>query len=110
MSKNDFNKDAPRKSGAPQSLSDEALLDIVQERTLTYFTDFAHPHCGMARERSNVVPGAHYDLDCVTTGGTGFGIMALIAGTERGWIFKEDTFAQISKIVDFLETAETHHG
>lgn len=110
MSKNDFNKDAPRQSGRPKPLSDDALLDIAQERTLTYFTVFAHPDCGMARERSNVVPGANYDLDCVTTGGTGFGIMALIAGTERGWISQEDTFKQITQIIDFLETAETHHG
>ena len=33
----------------------------------------------MARERSNAVPGYDY-LDTVTTGGTGFGIMALLAG------------------------------
>lgn len=110
MSKKDFNKDAPKNSGIQKGLSDNALLDIVQQRTLTYFTDFAHPACGMARERSNVVAGYGYDLDCVTTGGTGFGIMAMIAGTERGWIAKEDARAQISKIVDFLEAAEKHHG
>ena len=110
MSKKEFNKDAQKNDGIQMGLSDSALLDIVQQRTLTYFTDFAHPACGLARERSNVVAGFGYDLDCVTTGGTGFGIMALIAGTARGWLSAEDTLAQITKIVDFLEAAEKHHG
>ena len=33
-------------------LSDDALLDLVQIRTLGYFWDFGHPVSGMARERS----------------------------------------------------------
>ena len=33
--------------------SDSALLDMVQKYTLRYFTDFAHPQTGLARERSN---------------------------------------------------------
>ena len=61
--------------------TDSALLDMVQKYTLRYFTDFAHPQTGLARERSNDRNG-----DIVTTGGTGFGLMALIAGVERGFI------------------------
>ena len=59
-------------------LDDEALLDLVQRQTLRYFWDFAHPVCGLARERSNVT--AKYGLEAVTTGGSGFGVMAIIAG------------------------------
>ena len=57
-------------------LDDEALLDLVQRQTLSYFWDFAHPACGLARERSNVTP--KYGLECVTTGGSGS------YGTENG--------------------------
>ena len=85
--------------------TDSALLDMVQEYTLRYFTDFAHPHTGLARERSNDING-----DIVTTGGTGFGLMALIAGAERGFITKDRAIEIIGKIVTFLEDCEKFHG
>ena len=76
-----------RRPGRPADLDDEALLDLVQRQTLRYFWDFAHPACGLARERSNVT--AKYGLEAVTTGGTGFGVMAIIAGVARGWIGRD---------------------
>lgn len=91
------------------SLSDDALLDRVQRQTLRYFWEFGHPASGMARERSNPVPG--YDFrDTVTTGGTGFGIMAMIAGASRGFLPREDVRKRVAQIVDFLARAERHHG
>lgn len=84
---------------------DSALLDMVQEYTLRYFTDFAHPHTGLARERSNDING-----DIVTTGGTGFGLMGLIVGAERGFITKERAVSIIDRIVTFLENCEKFHG
>lgn len=110
MTKKVFNSKAEKDAGIVKNLSDDALLDIVQQQTLKYFTEFAHPISGMARERSNVIPAYGYDLDCVTTGGTGFGIMAMIVGVERGFLDKADALKRIHKIVDFLETADTFHG
>ena len=85
--------------------SDSALLDMVQKYTLNYFTDFAHPETGLARERSNDVNG-----DIVTTGGTGFGLMSMIAGVERDFIQKEKAVDIIDKTVTFLEECEKFHG
>lgn len=85
--------------------TDEALLDMTQRYTTRYFFDFAEPKTGMARERSNDVNG-----DIVTTGGTGFGIMALIAGAERNYIKRSDALNKITKIVSFLEKAERFQG
>ena len=85
--------------------TDSVLLDMVQEYTLRYFTDFAHPHTGLARERSNDRNG-----DIVTTGGTGFGLMSLIVGAERGFISKERSVKIIEKTVTFLENCEKFHG
>jgi hypothetical protein len=93
----------------PRSDSDAALLDWVQQSTLDYFWSFAHPKSGMARERSNPVPGYQY-LETVTTGGTGFGIMALIAGAARGFVAVEAVRERLRSIVDFLNRAETYHG
>src|SRR5688572_26680971 len=70
-----------------KSISDSALLDLVQKQTFRYFWDFAHPVSGLARERSNTT--WEYGEETTTTGGTGFGIMAIIVAVERGWITRD---------------------
>jgi hypothetical protein len=92
----------------PRNLSDEQLLDQVQRQTFKYFWDFGHPVSGMARERSN--RSYNYGDEVVTTGGTGFGIMAIIVAAERGWITRAQAAARISKIVNFLWKADMYHG
>jgi hypothetical protein len=90
-------------------LSDEALLDLVQRQTLDYFLQFGHPQSGMARERSN--PDPRYDyLQTVSTGGTGFGIMAMLVGVARGLATHDAVLRQVERIVDFLSLAECYHG
>ncbi|MFC4231949.1 glucoamylase family protein [Parasediminibacterium paludis] len=92
----------------PSNLSDSALLDIVQRQTFNYFWDFAHPISGMARERSNVA--FNYGEEVVTTGGTGFGVMATIVATERKWISKDTAAKHLLKLVNFLTKANSYHG
>jgi hypothetical protein len=87
----------------PLELSDEMLLNLVQHQTFTYFYDFAHPVSGMARERNT-------SGDVVTAGGTGFGLMALVAGMERGFISRTQGLEQIERIVGFLENCDRFHG
>jgi hypothetical protein len=82
---------------------DHQLLDSVQKKTFRYFYDFAHPASGMARERNT-------SGDLVTSGGSGFGIMSLIVGMERGFITREQGLARLDKILDFLETCDRFHG
>jgi hypothetical protein len=84
-------------------LTDEKLLDLVQQQTFKYFYDFAHPASGMALERNT-------SGDIVTSGGSGFGVMALIVGMERGFITRQDGLMQVGKILDFLETCDRFHG
>ena len=90
-------------------LSDGELLDLVQRRTLGYFWDFGHPASGAARERSNPVSGYDHRMT-VATGGTGFGIMAMIAGAERGFLSKDAVIERLRRIVGFLREAKTYHG
>jgi hypothetical protein len=84
-------------------LTDEKLLDLVQHQTFKYFYDFAHPASGMALERNS-------SGDVVTSGGSGFGVMALIVGMERGFITRQEGVVQLTKIIDFLETCDRYHG
>jgi hypothetical protein len=87
----------------PDASLDE-LLDTVQRQTLRYFWEFGHPTSGLARERSNATPHV------VATGGSGFGIMAILAGVERGWIGRQAALDRLIKMVCFLGEAERHHG
>lgn len=103
-------KPGVQKQGILQ-ISDDSLLTLTTYRTFQYFWDGAEPSSGMARERYHV--DGNYpqnDMHIVTTGGTGFGVMALIAGIERGFISREDGFNRLKKIVDFLEKADRFHG
>ncbi len=84
-------------------ITDDQLLQLIQEKTFKYFYDFAHPVSGMARERNN-------SGDYVTTGGSGFGLMALVVGIERKFITRNDGLTRLDKIVSFLETCDRFHG
>ncbi|MEG1587501.1 MAG: glucoamylase family protein, partial [Bacteroidales bacterium] len=90
---------------ATQNYSDEELLNMVQQYTTRYFYDNAEPVSKMARERSN-----SWDGPIVTTGGTGFGIMALIAGAERGYFTDSMLIVYLQDIVRFLSRIERFHG
>jgi len=91
-----------------KNLTDDQLLDLVQRQTFRYFWDFGHPVSGMARERSN--RSFDYGDEVVTTGGTGFGIMATIVAAERKFVTREQAAARTKKIVDFLWKADMFHG
>ncbi|HEX7905747.1 MAG TPA: glucoamylase family protein [Chitinophagaceae bacterium] len=93
---------------APAQLSDSVLLDLVQKQTFRYFWDFAHPVSGLSRERSNVA--YNYGSEVVTTGGTGFGVMAVIVATERKWIIRDTAARFLLKMVNFLLKSNSYHG
>src|SRR5690606_16598126 len=84
-------------------ISTEELLTKVQRQTFSYFWDFAHPASGMIRERNT-------SGDVVTTGGSGFGVMAIISAAERGFITKSQGMERVKKIVSFLKSADRYHG
>jgi hypothetical protein len=65
----------------------------------------------MARERfhvDDVYP--ENDKNIVTSGGTGFGIMAILVAIERKFITREQGFERLKHIVDFLKKADRFHG
>ena len=92
-------------------LSDSALLDTVEKQSFKYFWDGAEPNSGMGCERVHVDNNyPENDQHIVTTGGSGFGIMGLIAGIERGYITRQQGLERFRKIVSFLEKADRFHG
>jgi hypothetical protein len=94
-----------------KSNKDDQLLDTVQKQTFDYFWEGAEPNSGLARERlhmDDVYPSS--PKNTVTTGGSGFGLMAILVGVERGFISRQEALNRYLKIVDFLEKADRFHG
>ena len=94
-----------------EKISDDSLLTLVQYRTFQYFWDGAEPNSGMARERFHV-DGIYPDNDknVVTTGGTGFGVMAILSGIERDFITRDEGYSRFCRIVEFLKKSDRFHG
>lgn len=93
------------------ALTDTALFRLVQQQTFQYFWDGAEPMSGLGRERFHV--DNNYpanDKHVVTSGGSGFGVMAILVGIERGFVTREEGRKHLEKIVHFLETADRFHG
>ncbi|WP_430409331.1 glucoamylase family protein [Kordia sp.] len=93
------------------ALEDEALLDKIQKQTFNYFWDGAEPNSGLAPERlhmDNIYPTS--PKHTVTTGGTGFGMMAILVGIKRGFITRDQAFHRFVKMINFLEKADRFHG
>ena len=86
------------------SMTDEQLLDMVQEAHFRYYWEGAEPNSGLAREN---IPGRR---DMIATGASGFGIMAIIAATERGFITREEAVDRFTAITSFLSGADKFHG
>ena len=84
-------------------MNDDQLFDMEQHAAFRYFWDLAHPVSGMARERNT-------SGDIITTGGSGFGIMAIVAGVERGWITRDAAVNRMVQIISFLQFADRFHG
>ncbi len=86
------------------SATDSSLLDMVQRATFKYFWDYAHPVSGLARERLS-------SGETCAIGGSGFGVMAIIVGIERGFINRTQGVTRMLTILNFLTTkADRFHG
>ena len=92
-----------------ETLTDEELMDLTQETTFKYFWDYADANSGAARERYHPNDPTNSE-NIVTTGGSGFGLMAILVGIERGYISRAEGFNRLNQIVDFFEGADRFHG
>jgi hypothetical protein len=91
-------------SAATRPMTDEQLLDMVQEANFRYYWEGNEPNSGLALEN------IHGRRNMIATGASGFGIMALLAGTERGFITRQQVVERFDRITKFLENADKFHG
>ncbi|MGH9522598.1 MAG: glucoamylase family protein [Terriglobales bacterium] len=91
-------------SAATHELSDDELLSMVEEASFRYYWEGGHPVAGMAQEN---IPG---DDRIVALGASGFGVMSILVGVDRGFITRQQGADRMRKIVGFLEKAPRYHG
>lgn len=87
-----------------RAFNDDELLDMVQDACFRYYWEGGHPVAGLAPE---VLPG---DPNLIAVGGSGFGVMAIVAAAERQFISREQAAERLQKIVRFLARADRFHG
>ncbi len=90
-------------------IDDNQLMDIVQQSTFKYFWEYAETFSGAARERY-VMNNPSDSQNVVATGGSGFGLMAIIVGIERNYVSKTEALVRLEVILNFFKNADRFHG
>jgi len=91
-------------AAATRTMTDDELLDMVQEASFRYYWESAESFSGLAKEN---IPGRQ---NMIASGAAGFGLMAIIAATERKFITRDEAVERFVKVVNFLTKAEKFHG
>ena len=81
----------------------QPVLNDIQRKSFNYFYEGADKTTGLAFEGTE-------RGDVLTTGGTGFGLMSLIIGAERGWISRTEATDRTLMICEFLQKCERFNG
>jgi hypothetical protein len=100
-------RESPPSASATASthpMTDDELLTMVQRASFRYYWEAAEPHSGMTREST---PG---NDDIVAMGASGFGIMAILVGADRGFISRHEALDRVLHITAFLSAADRYHG
>ncbi len=78
-------------------LTDRKNLNALQHDTFLYMWEHSHPTSGLVYEGT-----FNWEVTPTATGGTGFGVAAIIVAVERGWITREQALHRLTKICLFL--------
>ncbi len=84
------------------------LLEDIHSATFDYFWVGSHPVSGLPRDRMRADGSVINEIASVS--GIGFGLMAILVGTERGWVSREQACDRALKILRCLSSAPKFHG
>lgn len=93
----------------PITLTDDEILTLAQKDAFKYFWDYAETNSKLARERYHT-DEPFVDANLVTTGGSGFGLMTILVGIERGFVARGEAITRLNTALTFLENADRFHG
>ena len=95
---------SPAAQASTRIMNDDEMMTMVQEASFRYYWEENEEMSGLAKENT------HGRQHMIASGASGFGILALIVGTERKFIAREAAVSRFLRIVNFLDRAETFHG
>jgi hypothetical protein len=102
------------RGGHALTRADRALLEDLSRRALQYFLEQADPQTGLVRDRARADGSpieSETGRDVASSAATGFGLTALCAGAERGWLARADARARVRATLGFFaERAYQNHG
>lgn len=108
-SKNDEKENTENPGPEPVTYTDDEVMDMAQKDALKYFWDYAETHSKLARERYHT-DNPSFDANIVTTGGSGFGLMTILVGIDRGFVARNEAVARLQTALGFLQNADRFHG
>ncbi|WP_174155276.1 glucoamylase family protein [Rhizobium skierniewicense] len=83
-------------------------IDTIQFRTFEYFWLGSHPTSGLARDRIRSDGAVINEIASVS--GTGFALLSVLVGSERGWITRSQALERATSITESLHRAQRFHG
>jgi hypothetical protein len=94
---------------------DAQLLEDISRRAFLYFLEHADERTGLvldrARTNGEAHPPGHPSHRIASSAATGFGLTALCAGAERGWVARPEARRRVKTTLRFFaERAPREHG
>lgn len=91
--------------------ADAGFLDLVEKRSFQYFVNCTNPANGLVLDKASNSKAPDYKYAPASIAAVGFGLAALAAGAERGWIGKDAAEARVKTTLEFFsEKMESEHG
>ncbi len=92
------------------ALSEDELLDSIQEKSLHYFVTERNPRTGLVQDRAhNFEPNKTPSEASIA--GSGFALAAYAVGVERGWLDRATAYEMSRRLLDFFaHRAAEEHG
>lgn len=90
---------------------DDGFLDLVERQSFRYFVEAANPANGLVLDKTSNSSSPDFKYAPASIAAVGFGLAALTAGAERGWIGKAEAAERVkTTLVFFSEKMESEHG
>lgn len=98
-------------SAAALEMDDATFLNLIEKRTFNYFLECTNFENGLVMDRADNVHRSDFSYAPATVAGTGFGLSAIIAGVERGYITREKALDLTLKTLRYFKNSvKSEHG
>jgi hypothetical protein len=99
----------------PLSVSDDAFLEDLSQRSFRFFWEQADPNTGLVADRARANGSAydpnHRSINIASSAATGFGLTAICIATERGWVDRKAARERVLTTLRFYAERSPHeHG